>query len=106
MIDKGIIWNPSNCECECDKSCDVGEYLDYENCKCRKKLVDKLVEECTENTDEVKIARMTLFERRNECKSSYTIYVVLIAIVFAISIGIGTYFIYYMYKNRDKKKYL
>ena len=42
--DKGYIWNPSNCECECDKSCDVGEYLDYENCKCRKKLVDKLVE--------------------------------------------------------------
>ena len=21
------------CECECDKLCDVGEYLDYENCK-------------------------------------------------------------------------
>ena len=21
--------NPSNCECECDKSCDIGEYLDY-----------------------------------------------------------------------------
>ena len=39
-----FIWNPSFCECECNKSCDVGEYLDYENCKCRKKLVDKLVE--------------------------------------------------------------
>ena len=37
MSDKGFIWNPSNCECECDKACDVGEYLDYENCKCRKK---------------------------------------------------------------------
>ena len=33
----------------CDKSCDVGEYLDYENCKCRKKLIDKLVEVCSEN---------------------------------------------------------
>ena len=31
-------------ECKCDKSCDVGEYLDYENCKCRQKLVDKLIE--------------------------------------------------------------
>ena len=29
--DKGYAWNPSNCECEWDKSCDVGEYLDYEN---------------------------------------------------------------------------
>ena len=29
----------------------VGEYLDYRNCKCRKRLVDKLVEECIENVD-------------------------------------------------------
>ena len=54
--DKGFIWNPSNCECDYDKSCDVGEYLDYINSKCMKKLVDKLIEECNENTDEVKIA--------------------------------------------------
>ena len=38
MIDKdgcdtGFIWNPSVCECECDKSCDAREYLNYENCK-------------------------------------------------------------------------
>ena len=26
---KGSIWNASNCECEFDKSSDVGEYLDY-----------------------------------------------------------------------------
>ena len=39
-FDKGFIWNPSNCECECNKNCNIGEYLDYENCKCRKKLVD------------------------------------------------------------------
>ena len=45
---KGFIWNSSNCECECDKSCSIGEYLDYSNCKCRKKLLDPLVEECTE----------------------------------------------------------
>ena len=25
--------------------------LGYENCKCRKRLVDKWVEECSENTD-------------------------------------------------------
>ena len=61
LIDKGIcdkrfIWNPNNCECECDKSWDVGEYLDYANCQDRKKLVDKLVEKCKENIDEVKIA--------------------------------------------------
>ena len=31
--DKGSIWNPTNCECECDKLCDFGEYLGYKNCK-------------------------------------------------------------------------
>ena len=39
---------------ECDKSCDVGEYLDYENCKYKKRLVHELVEECNENVDEAK----------------------------------------------------
>ena len=33
VCDKGFIWSPSNCECECDKACNVGEYLDYENCQ-------------------------------------------------------------------------
>ena len=46
ICDKGFNWNPNNCECKCGRSCDVGEYLDYKNCKCRKRLVDKLVEEC------------------------------------------------------------
>ena len=45
VCNKGFIWNSSNCEYEGDKSCDVWEYLDYENCKCRKRLVDKVVEE-------------------------------------------------------------
>ena len=26
-----------------------GEYLVYNNCKCRKRIIDKLVEECSEN---------------------------------------------------------
>ena len=55
ICDKGYIWNPSNCEC--DKSCDIGEYSDYSNCKCRKKLVDPLIEECTENIDETKLVK-------------------------------------------------
>ena len=106
MIEKGIcderfIWNPSNCECECDKLCDIGEYLDYVNCNCRKRLVDKLVEECTENVEEAKVTRITLFEHKNKCKSSCTIYVVLISIVFIICIGICYYFVYYKYMNHD-----
>ena len=84
VCDKESIWNPSNCECECDKSCDVGEYLDYENCKCRKKLVNKLVEKCS------------------ECVCSYTIIVVLAVIALTISIGISAYFVYsHWYLKKD-----
>ena len=67
VCDKGSIYNSGNCECECDKLCDASEYLDYENCKCRKKLFDELFEECTENIDEVKTAEMALFKHENEC---------------------------------------
>ena len=91
LIDKGVsdkrfIWNPSNCECECDGSGDVGEYLDYENCKCRKKLVDKLIEECTENVEEVKIAKITLAKHKSRggC-SSCALYIVLFLIILTVN---------------------
>ena len=95
MIDKGVcdrgyISNSSNCECECDKSCDVGEYLDYENCKCRKRLVDKLVDECTETVKQVKI----LDKNEDKCNSC-TVYTVSFWIFFTINVGIGAYFVYY-----------
>ena len=112
ICDKGIIWNLSNCEYECDKSCDVGEYLDYWNCKCRKRSVDKLIEECTENVEEANITEITLFEcnsveHKNKCGSSCTVYLVLNVIVSTISIGIGTYFVYYEYINhRYLKNYV
>ena len=83
LIDKGVcdkvfIWNPGNCECKCDKACDVSEYLDYEHCKCRKKLGDKLIDECTEIVEEVKLVKTTLAENENKYKcTSCTVYIVL-----------------------------
>ena len=98
VCDKGYAWNPSNCECECDKSCDVGEYLDYENCKCRKRLVDKLADECTENIDkEVKI----LDNNEYKCNSCI-LHIVLFSIFFTINVVIATYFVHYKYMNRNK----
>ena len=96
VCDKGYAWNPSNCEC--DKACDVGEYLDYENCKCRKRLVNKLAGECNENIDEVKI----LDKNEDKCNSCIS-YIVLFSIFFAINVGIAAYFVYYKYIYRDKK---
>ena len=97
--DKGIIWNPSKCECY--KSCNTGECLDYSNCKCRKKLVDPLVEECTENIDETKINN----ENKNDNKNKYSffeVYIVLFSTIFAINIGIGIYLVYCKYVNCNK----
>ena len=98
---KEFIWNPSNCECECDKSCSVGEYLDYENLSEEKRLVDKFADKCNENVDKVKLVKITSAEHENVCNSSCKIYFVLI--IFTISVGIGTYFVCYRYMNRNKE---
>ena len=98
VCDKGYAWNASNCKCECDKSCDVGKYLDYENCKHKKMLVNELVEECNENIYE---ALFTLFEHENECVCFYIIFIVLAVIALTVSIGISAYFTY-KYITRNK----
>ena len=96
VCDKGFIQNPSNCEYECDKSSDIGNYLNYSNGKCRKKLFDKLVEECTKNIDEVEITEITQAENERGNKySSCTLYIVLFSIFYTISIGITIYFGYF-----------
>ena len=58
----------------------------------QKKLVDKLVDECTETIEEVKLA-----ENKNSYKcSSCTVYTVLFWIFFTINVcGMGAYFIYF-----------
>ena len=101
ICDKGSIWNPSNCECECDKPSDFSEYLDNQNCKYKKRLVDKLVEEYTENVEEIRLFEITsveLYSAKNENKhkcSSCTQCIVLFSILFTINVGIGTYFVYF-----------
>ena len=78
MCGEGFILSPSNCECECDKSYDVGEYLDYKKCRCREKLIDKLIEECSENIDKNEmIYNNTLNDYKHVC-GSCTMYIVFI----------------------------
>ena len=57
----------------------------------QEKIVDKLIEECTENIDKTEIASGN--EHKNE-SSSCTLSIVLFSTVFTISIGTGTYFVY------------
>ena len=71
--------------------------LDYENCKCRKRLVDKLADECHENIDGVK----TVSESKNKCNSCI-FYIVLFPIFFTINAGVAACLVYYKYVNRNK----
>ena len=78
------------------KNCGFSEYVHYENCKCRKKLVDKLIDECAETIEEVKLAKITFAENENENKyNSCTVYIVLMIVVFRIFTVITIYFVYY-----------
>ena len=96
VCDKEFIWNTSNCECECDKSCNVGEYLNYSDCKCREKLTDKLIDEYIEAIEETKLVNITLTENKNnyEC-TSCIVYIVLMIVAFTIFTAITVYLIYY-----------
>ena len=104
VFDKGYVWNPSNCECECDKSCNIDKYLDYSSCKCRKKTIDPLVEECTENINETSLVKKKIDKSEHRC-NFYVVYRALFRtffIFFLISIGVSIYFVYRNYVNRNK----
>ena len=61
----------------------------------QKKLVDKLIDECTETIEEVKLAKITFAENENENKySSCTVYIVLMIVIFTSFTGITIYFVY------------
>ena len=95
ICDKGFIWNPSTYDCECDKSCGIGEYLDYKNCVYKSSIIDRLIEDCTIAIDENKIYNETLNIISSDDCASCTLYVVL-----STSVIIGGGLIYfYWYKK-------
>ena len=106
MCDKGFIWNPSNCECECDESCDIGEHLDYKNCRCRKTIIDKLIEECSENIDgNEMLYNETLHiipSNDNKTSNSCVVYIILFSVFLIINISMVVYIYSFLYlKNRS-----
>ena len=100
VCDEVYIWNLSNCTCECDKLCDIGQYLDYKNCVCKKSLVDKLVQESLNVIDGDTMYNETLSINPNDCPSR-THYVVLFIVFLSVSVIVGSTFIYFhWYKNK------
>ena len=87
ICDKGYMWNPSTCTCDCHKYCGTGQYLDYDNCVCRKKLIDYLIEECAS------IANIDLIEKKNNRE------LIFLVLYFFLIVGL----IYHYRKNSNKK---
>ena len=62
----------------------------------QKRLVGKLIDECTETIEEVKLANITIFKNENNQKyNSCIVYIVLMIVVFTIFTGITVYLVYY-----------
>ena len=69
----------------------------------QKKLVNKSAEECVENIEEIKIAKVIPAENEKKHKySSFTLYIVLFSLIVTTNIGIRSYFLYfYWYSKKD-----
>ena len=114
--EKGFFWNSSNCNHECDKSCNISEYLDYKNCKYRKKGAYSLVEECDENIDKnevihnetlsIKEYNKSTNEDLNTSSSSDPCkpYVALSILFLMINVTISGAFVYFYLNSRSKKE--
>ena len=70
----------------------VGASLDHENCKCRKRLVDKLIDEFSKNIDKKNLDGITTVEYK--CSSCMT-YIVLMIVAIITCFGIVAYLVYY-----------
>ena len=68
LIDKGFIWNPSNCGCECANACNTVN-IQVIQIVSVKKEIDPLIEECTENDDdETNMVNKTITKYGDETK--------------------------------------
>ena len=87
------MWNPSTGSCECDRYCETGQYLDYKNCVCRRKIIDNLIEQCTSIVD---------MDIKNNTLSSSNIYFILFIVFLVLFISFLVGFIYYWHKDNTK----
>ena len=97
---EGFMWNPSTCECQCDKWCKSGQYLDHKNCICKNKLIGRVIEQCTSVINETMINNKGNITNNN---NTYLILFIVFLIGFIVFL-IG--FIYYYCRNNANKRKL
>ena len=109
ICDKGYIWNPSTCTCECNKYCGTGQYLDYKNCLCRKKIIDYLIEQCSSIIDmenKNNTINNTIYNNNNNNNNVYFILFVIFLIICLIICVLLIVGLIYYYRGDSNKKIL
>ena len=91
--------NPSTCDCQCDKWCKSGQYLDNENCVCKNKLIGRLIEECA------RVINETVINNKDSCNNNNTLQNVFIGL-FSVAglIGIICFCVFAYFKWFKGKK--
>ena len=73
FVKKGYMWNSNTCDCQCDKTCEIGEYLDINSCTSKQFVFDKSVPTCkyelvnTSRTRLVNALDKKLTHKRDHC---------------------------------------
>ena len=97
---KGYTWNPSTCECQCDKWCKSGQYLDHKNFICKNKLIGRVIEECTSVINE------TMINSKDNITTNNNTYLILFIIFLIRFIVFLIGFIYYCQRSNFGRKKL
>ena len=102
VCDKGYMWNPSTCMCECDTLYEVGQYLDYRQCVCRKKFIDDLIEHCTTVVDmEIGNGTDLVLDKTSSNSNIYLFLFTGVLLIAALSVA-G---VFYYFKKVNSKKF-
>ena len=94
VCDSGVIWNPSVCICECNKYCDIYEYLDHKICICRRKMA--LTEKCEKKNinETLDIISSNDHNKTSDC---CIVFIVLFSVFLIINISMAIYVYFFLY---------
>ena len=97
---KGYTWNPSTCECQCDKWCKLGQYLHHKNFVCKNKLIGRIIEECTS------VINKTMINNKDSGNNNTLRNVFISLFSVALLIGIICFCVFAYFKWFKGKKYI
>ena len=95
---KGYTWNPSTCECQCDKWCKPGQYLGHKDCVCKNKLVGRLISECTSVINE------TMMNNKDNITNNNTYLILFIVFLIGFIVFLIGFIYYCQRSNANKRK--